>query len=258
MNTNTTALLTESVEGFLSQNGKNLFEGEVLFHLARRLPSHSTAVEIGSWKGKSTIWLGKGIESSHQQETALYAIDPHIGSAEHKQNGEKIWTFTEFESNIAKAELQSIVKPLVMSSVEGAKQIDKEIDFVFIDGAHDYESVKLDFETWFPKVKVGGTMAFHDSFIGWPGVQKVVDKELFLSNSFKHVRYINSITYAIKVDKLSFFEKVQNRFAYSIKYLHIWSLKFPQPFKSFVKKLTWRPCQTAWMRDLSKIDTYSE
>ncbi len=71
MNIQALHTLTESIEGFLSQNGKDLREGEVLFHLARSLSKGSVAVEIGSWKGKSTAWLGKGIEASEQQGTVL-------------------------------------------------------------------------------------------------------------------------------------------------------------------------------------------
>lgn len=243
--------LAESIDGFLSQNGKNLREGEVLFHLSRRLKKNSIAVEIGSWKGKSTVWLGKGIEKSANEGTLLYAIDPHVGSSEHQKSDQKVWTFPEFKNNIEKAKLQYIVHPLAMTSAEGVRHVKSEIDLIFMDGAHDYDSVKNDFETWFPKVKVGGTMAFHDSFIGWEGVQRLVDKEVFLSNQFKKVRYINSITYAIKTDRLSFFEKMENYCAFSIKKIHIWSLRFPQPFKSFAKKAIWRPFQISWLKKLT-------
>lgn len=252
MNTDDVQILSESIDGFLSQNGKNLREGEVLFHLARRLQNDSIAVEIGSWKGKSTVWLGKGIEKSATRGTILYAIDPHTGSPEHHKNKQKVWTFPEFEKNIAKANLQSLVHPLTVTSIEGVNKISQEVDFIFIDGAHDYDSVKCDFDAWFPKVKNGGTMAFHDSFVGWKGVQKLVDSQVFLSNRFKKVRYINSITYATKTDRASFLDRLQNYFVFSIKKIHIWSLHFPQPFKSIVKKVTWRPCQSRWMKELSK------
>ncbi|MCH9626020.1 MAG: hypothetical protein S4CHLAM123_12090 [Chlamydiales bacterium] len=253
MNIQALHTLTESIEGFLSQNGKDLREGEVLFHLARSLSKGSVAVEIGSWKGKSTAWLGKGIEASEQQGTVLYAIDPHTGSPEHQKEGKAVWTFPEFEQNIAKAQLQAVIRPLTVGSVEGAGHVAEAIDFIFIDGAHDYESVKEDFETWFPKVKVGGIVAFHDSFIGWSGVEKVVNRELFFSRNFKCVRYINSITYAIKVERASFFERLENFITYGIKKIHMWSLHFPQPFKSFTKKLVWRPFQRSWLKKLSDV-----
>ncbi|RLI59813.1 MAG: hypothetical protein DRO67_09555, partial [Candidatus Asgardarchaeum californiense] len=51
------------------------------------------------------------------------------------------------------------------------------VDFVFIDAAHDYESVKNDIAAWFPKVKVGGIIAGHDYKNDEPtGVEQAVDE----------------------------------------------------------------------------------
>ena len=241
----------DSIDGFLSQNGENLFEGEVLYHLARSLPSHSVVVEIGSWQGKSTIWLGKGIEAGHSDHMTLYAIDPHVGSVEHQGSSKKVWTFPNFEKNIKKASLESIVTPLTMTSVEGVKKVDKKVDLIFIDGAHDYDSVKVDLATWFPKVKEGGVIAFHDSFRGWPGVERLVRERVYFSNCFKKIRYINSITYAIKAEKITFFERLENYHTYWIRQVHLLSLRLPQPFRSLLKRFVWRPFQRKWLRELS-------
>jgi predicted O-methyltransferase YrrM len=241
--------LTKDVEGFLSQNGETLWEGEILYHLARSLPASSRGVEIGSWMGKSTIWISKGLQST-STESRLYAIDPHTGSEEHQSDEKAVWTFPQFEKNIIRAGVASSVIPLTMFSHEGASHIEELLDFAFIDGAHDFDSVKIDFETWFPKMKSGGVMAFHDSFVGWPGVQKFVDRYVFLSKNFKNVRYINSITYATKVEQATFTERLHNLVALFVKKVHTVSLKFPQPFKSFVKKLIWRPYQQKWLKEL--------
>jgi len=65
-------------------------------------------------------------------------------------------------------------------STEAAKLIpDKSIDFVFIDGAHDYESVMEDIKTWYPKVRDGGILSGHDYYqgkSGGMGVMEAVDK----------------------------------------------------------------------------------
>ena len=55
---------------------------------------------------------------------------------------------------------------------------DKYFDYVYIDGSHDYEDVKLDLELWLNKIKEGGILAGHDynSIVAWPGVTKAIDE----------------------------------------------------------------------------------
>ena len=69
---------------------------------------------------------------------------------------------------------------------------DESIDFVMIDGAHDYESVKLDIQSWFPKLKKGRVMAGDD--LDWPGTTQAL-QEMF-PNGFKS--FDNKIWQVIK------------------------------------------------------------
>jgi predicted O-methyltransferase YrrM len=110
-------------------------------------------VEIGSWKGKSTIWIAGG--SKNGNKVKVYAIDPFVDFYEE-----------EFKKNIRDAKLDDIVIPLTKTSEEAAKNFDEPVEFIFIDGNHEYEFVKLDFDLWFPKVVDGGIMAFHDTIGG--------------------------------------------------------------------------------------------
>ncbi len=241
--------LTKPVEGFLSQNSENLFEGEVLYRLA--LKSKGKIVEIGSWKGKSTIWLGKGSEAGSKQK--IYAIDPHTGSEEHRKDGQPVWTFDAFKENISHADVAQYVVPILKTSVEGIYDVPGRVGLIFIDGAHDFTSVKEDFDAWLPKVEVGGIVAFHDSFgPGWQGVKDLVHNEVFKSPFFKNVHYINSITYATKVDHTTLKERLQNRLHLLVKTIHEASLTFPQPFRSLAKRLIWRPFQKKWLRELNR------
>ena len=86
--------LTADVDGWLIEG-----EGKLFYHTARRCTGEGAIVEIGSWKGKSTIWLGKGSKAGNGVRT--YAIDPHTGSPEH-QEMEQQPSFEEFERNIAR------------------------------------------------------------------------------------------------------------------------------------------------------------
>jgi len=140
-------------------------------------------VEIGSWQGKSTVYLGNG--SKEGGKVKIYAIDPHTGSLEHQKNNEKIWTFEEFKKNIKNAAVDDIVVPLIETSAEIANNFNQSVELIFIDGNHEYKFVKLDFDLWFPKVSNNGTMVFHDT-VGWLGPKKVVTEFIYKSRYFKN------------------------------------------------------------------------
>jgi len=130
--------LVSEIDGFLSDR-----EGNTLHDLAKKGEGWGSIVEIGSWKGKSTIWIAKAISKN----VSFYAIDPHIGSSEHQTEG-PIWTFEEFKQNIARAGVQDKIIPLVQTSEDARRSVDEPLGFLFIDGAHEYEFVKKDFELW--------------------------------------------------------------------------------------------------------------
>lgn len=194
--------LTANIDGWLGDG-----EGVLLFELAKSCQGKGAIVEIGSWQGKSTIWLGKG--SLAGKQVKVWAIDPHTGSEEHHQLFGLVNTLDEFKRNVARSGLDGLVAPIVMSSKDAAAGFDAPVELVFIDGAHDYESAKTDFEMWFPKVVEGGIMAFHDT-TGWDGPRKVVLERICTSRSFCSTRLVGSITYARKVRRNSIPDRVRN------------------------------------------------
>src|SRR5450756_904266 len=121
-----------------------LFEAEtvLLYELARQADPKGVIVEIGSWKGKSTVCMAKGAEAG--KSAKIYAIDPHIGSEEHHVDGKKVWTFDQFKANIARMGVADRITPIVKTSVAAAKDFDQPVSLIFIDGAHDFDSVKED------------------------------------------------------------------------------------------------------------------
>jgi len=162
----------KDVEGFLSDR-----EGMALHELAGKGAGRGSVVEIGSWKGKSTIWIANNTAAGQK----FYAIDPHIGSSEHQVGG-PIWTFEEFKRNIKRAGVESRVTPLVLTSEEARQKINEPLDFLFIDGAHEYEFVHQDFELWEPLLMDSCWIAFHD--YQWPGVEKTL-REVFATGRFR-------------------------------------------------------------------------
>lgn len=157
----------DQIEGWLSPA-----EGQRLAFLASTVPESLAIVELGSWKGKSTAWLASGSKLGHRAR--VFAVDHWVGSSEHQN---LFWdptatTFPEFQRNMEWLALTDIVTPIAGKTVEVAGTWGRDIGLLFIDAAHDYESVKADFLAWSPFVVPGGWVAFHDA--GAPGPARVI------------------------------------------------------------------------------------
>ncbi|MGE5422414.1 MAG: class I SAM-dependent methyltransferase [Ignavibacteriales bacterium] len=219
--------LTHEIDGWLSDK-----EGTLLYSLAKKCTGRGIIVEIGSWKGKSTVWLSKGSDGG--KNITVYAVDPHTGSLEHRNSG-NVWTFEEFQKNIIDAGMERIVTPLLNTSEEAIDLVSEPVELLFIDGCHEYEEVKRDLQLWFPKVVDGGTIAFHDTTT-WDGPKKVVSQYVYKSKHFRNIHLVDSITYAEKVFQYSNWDFLKNRINLFIK--HGYDLKISL-YKSFIslKKL---------------------
>ena len=223
--------LVETVEGWLAEE-----EGVLLYHLAQNCSGKGAIVEIGSWKGKSSIWLGRGSQSG--KHVNVYAIDPHTGASEHKQLFGDVRTFDEFQANIKMAKVNDVIIPIVKPAAEAAQDFHQPVELIFIDGAHEYEFVKLDFELWYPKVIEGGIMAFHDS-TRFEGVSRAVGELVYKSRNFKHVRLVHSTTYAQKVRQNTARDRLRNRYVLFLKRLYELTTKvhLPKQLRSVGKTL---------------------
>ncbi|QHO63575.1 class I SAM-dependent methyltransferase [Candidatus Chazhemtobacterium aquaticus] len=227
--TSSTKLLTqlESVEGWLRDD-----EAILLNQLAAQATPVTIIVEIGSWKGKSTIALALSAK------VPVYAIDPHTGSPEHHQKGKSVDTYKDFLNNIESHNLTKKVKPLRLTSKEAAKKINKPISLLFIDGDHSYQAVSQDFKDYYPKLQLGGTIAFHDT-ISWPGPRKLVTQQLYFGNHFKNIRLVGSITYAQKTLSLTIIDRLKNLSAYILRLLRnlIATIPMPRSIKTVLKDI---------------------
>jgi hypothetical protein len=182
-------------------------EGIFLYKTAKKVRQQNIIVEIGSWKGKSTICLGKGVKDGNK--TQIYAIDPHIGLSENQKMFGGVDIFLEFTKNIKNTEVEQYIQPIKQASKNASKNFSKLIEFIFIDGAHEFRFVCLDFKLWFPKVVDGGIIAFHDT---WRllGPNLVTAKILLTSSKVRNPRLIDTITCFEKVKKNSFFDRIKN------------------------------------------------
>lgn len=216
------------INGFLRDD-----EAILLYTLAKKVSAKNVLIEIGSWEGKSTICLGLGSPNN-----IIYAIDPHTGSKEHRTKFGKVDTYRNFKRNILKAGVSKNINALVMEAHKAADIVREPVGLLFVDGAHDFKSVKQDFIDWYPKVVDGGIIAFHDT-IDWPGPKKVVEKYLFKSKNFKNIRVVGSITYGEKTSTFSALDSFKNYYVLAMKNLRT-SHRIPDPFHSLVKSLYYK------------------
>jgi MMP 1-O-methyltransferase len=191
--------LIADVPGWLTDE-----EGEALYELARACTGKGVIVEIGSWKGKSTICLGLGSRAG--ASVAVYAVDPHAD-----------YRFGDFKTNVERAGITDLVRPVASLSQPAADDFDAPIELLFVDGSHEYDLVLEDFEKWVPKVVEGGWVAFHDTT--WTaGPRKVVGEAIYRSKRFRDVRFVvGSTTVARKVQRNSFPDRARNRYVLAVK-----------------------------------------
>jgi MMP 1-O-methyltransferase len=150
-------------------------EGDALY-AAALAAGHSVAapmVEVGSYCGRSTVWLGA---AARMCGTVLFAVDHHRGSEENQAGWEhhdptvvdprigRMDTLSIFRATIYDAGLEDVVIAVVGQSPTVARWWTTPLSFVFIDGGHGEEPARQDYVGWARHVAVGGTLAIHDVF----------------------------------------------------------------------------------------------
>jgi len=160
--------LPKQVKGFLDEE-----EGMRLYELAREVAMLGPCLEIGSYCGKSTIYLGQGCKESGG---ILFSIDHHRGSEEH-QPGEEYYdpelfdpdsnnmdSFKAFRKTLELASLEEVVVPVVAKSAVTARYWATPLSLVFIDGGHSYEAAYTDYTSWASHIMPEGYLVIHDIF----------------------------------------------------------------------------------------------
>jgi len=151
-------------------------EGDALYDAAcaagATVPG-SPFLEVGSYCGRSTVWLGA---AARQSGTVVFAVDHHRGSEENQPGWEwhdtslidpdtgRLDTLPHFRRTIARAGLDDSVVAVVGESPVVARWWKTPLAFLFIDGGHGVEPARLDYELWTPHVVPGGILAIHDVF----------------------------------------------------------------------------------------------
>lgn len=136
------------------------------------LPDGAVMVEVGTWKGKSAAFAGVEIINSHKL-IKFFAVDHFKGAPNHADNPDIVAGRLE---TIARANLKpvaSVVTVIAKPSIEAAAEFkDASVDFLMLDGTHDYASVRADLLAWLPKLKPGALVAGDDANWDKGGVQR--------------------------------------------------------------------------------------
>ncbi len=177
------------VEGWMSPG-----QGSTLFESATNCPAEGRIVEIGSFRGRSTIVLATAADPSVE----IVAIDPHAGN---DRGPQEIEGFADqaaddhavFTANLAAAGVTDRVRHVREFSEAALDLVDGPVDVLYVDGAHRYGPALADIRAWGDRVGDGGTMLIHDSFSSL-GVTLAIMRHLFLGTRFRYVGRSRSMT----------------------------------------------------------------
>ena len=196
----------EKVKGFLDP-----LEGEALYSCSKIATKNGPALEIGSYCGKSAIYLGTAAKENGER---LYSIDHHKGSEEQQpgeeyfdpdlvdKTGEGIDTLPYFLETIRRSKLQGVVIPIVATSEEAYADLKLEFSLIFIDGGHSEEAAQKDYKLWANRLIVDGLLAIHDVFPnpkdgGRPPFN--IYKKALDSGQFEEIKSIKSLRILRKI-----------------------------------------------------------
>ena len=163
-----TGLLKTKLHKVITQTTKSIgvyeIDGQRLAYLAAQVPYNGVIVEIGSHRGRSAAYM-----AAANRNALIYCIDiwDNPGQERFVSTDEDMEAFDQFLTELG---LRNNVIALRGESEMFARAWNTKIDLLFIDGNHSYKGVSGDFESWYPHVKNGGVIAFHDYHRNWPGV----------------------------------------------------------------------------------------
>lgn len=148
-------------------------EGMRLHELAREHARLGPVVEIGSYCGKSAVYIGTAVR---EVGGLLLCVDHHRGSEENQAGWEyhdaelvdprcgKMDTLPWIRRTLEQADLERNVVLMVTTSATAASLIPGPLGMLFIDGGHSFDLAFADYEAWHDKIARGGILAIHDLF----------------------------------------------------------------------------------------------
>ena len=158
----------EAAPGFMPAD-----EGLALYAIAERAAAWGPLLEVGTYCGKSTIYLAA---AARRHATVVVTVDHHRGSEEHQVGWEyhdpdlvdptvgRIDTLPTMRRTLHLAGVEDSVVAVVGRSATVAAVWSTPLALVFIDGGHTEEAAALDYQSWAPHLLAGGLLVIHDVF----------------------------------------------------------------------------------------------
>jgi predicted O-methyltransferase YrrM len=148
--------LVEAIDGWLAPD-----EIELLLELASAVPRGQAIVEVGNYRGRSTVALALGARRG--AGARVTSIDPHvefIGPRGGRFGPEdQAWLYANLTRAGVGAQVQVVCLP---SLAVAASWPGPALGLLFLDGDHRYDSVRADFEAWRPWLAPGACVVFDD------------------------------------------------------------------------------------------------
>ena len=148
-------------------------EGLALFAAAARYTAKGPVPEVGTYCGKSTIYLAAAAREKGQP---VVTVDHHHGSEENQPGWEyhdttlvdpstgRLDTLPHVRATLAAAGVEDDVIVIVGRSANVARLWRTPLGMLFIDGGHTDVAATTDYESWVPWIAPGGLLAIHDVF----------------------------------------------------------------------------------------------
>ena len=163
----------EAAAGFMPEA-----EGLALYETAESYAAVGPVLEIGSYCGKSAVYLAAGVRAAraHGIRQQVVTVDHHRGSEEHQPGWEfhdpslvdpatgRIDTLPRLRATLSAAGIEDDVVAIVGRSADVARLWRSPLGMLFIDGGHTDAAVRWDYEGWAPWVALSGALAIHDVF----------------------------------------------------------------------------------------------
>lgn len=179
----------DGVDGWMSPD-----QAKRLYNAAAGTHQGETIVEIGSFRGRSTIVLASAAPAGVQ----IVAIDPHAGNDRGPQeiDGFVAAAATDhdvFNANLAAAGVAERVQHVRSFSDAAHDQVVGELAVLYVDGAHRFAPARSDIREWGQRVGPGGTLLIHDSFSS-VGVTLAIISELMFGSRWRYIGRARSLT----------------------------------------------------------------
>ncbi|MCM3887038.1 class I SAM-dependent methyltransferase [Frankia sp. R82] len=160
--------LAEAATGFMPPE-----EGAALHRAAARVPAGGLICEVGTYCGKSTLYLAAGARSAG---ATVVTVDHHRGSEENQPGWEyhdsslvdprtgRMDTLPHLRRTLEDARVEDVVTAVVGRSEQVGRWWSTPIALLFLDGGHTEVQAQADYEAWVGHVAPGGALLIHDVF----------------------------------------------------------------------------------------------